>query len=85
MSRATVVMLSEVHAAGSLAPSDFLSGTDSCYLCGLTPADVCSPRRPNPSTALLEPAAPAEDDPMRRSRRRCRNREACARRQGMRR
>lgn len=81
------MQMSELRAAGTWLPADLLAGDDVyvCRECGLAPVNLNAPRRPNPTTTLLEPGPPVPGDPLRRSSYRCRNREGCARRRGLRR
>ena len=74
----TTIMLSEVSAAGTMLPADFMAESGrSCYRCGLTPANIEKKRRTNPSTALLQTVPPNPSDPLLRTRFECRNRTAC--------
>lgn len=79
--RHTVIMLSEVAAAGTMLPRDFLAPAGrSCCFCGLTPANVTDRRRTQPASALLEAFAIDQTDPLLRTLYRCRNRDGCERR-----
>lgn len=80
--RATTVTTSEMLAAGSWLPRDFLAEHGlSCERCGLTPANVTRARRKNPRTELLVKVGERDVGPTGTVRvpvYRCRNEESCA-------